>query len=1405
MMMRRALIYVLFQLVLIIRIVAANNSVISHIGIEQGLSNNSVRCIYQDHNGFMWFGTYDGLNRYDGYEFKVFRNSFSDTTSLPHNYIYTINEDHDNNLWIGTGQGIGILNKLTSKFLPAYYIPYQTKRKEKISVNVLALTRDDKGNMFIGTNGWGLLIQNEKDDAAIQFPCIKGGVKSTTYNVESVVIDKNKQVWLFVMELGLCRYDYSTRSIQVVSNSVKFANTLAVDDAENIWIGAANGLYRYSISTNSIVKVYKEQVGQLSSDNIACLSFDKQHNLWIGTEGGGVDILNPGNERIEYLLPGENKYTLNSESVFAIYHDKDERKWMGTLKGGINKIDPIKNQFQTISHDPLNSNSLIYNFASCFLDDKGKRLWIGTDGGGLSIWNRVENTFTNYRHDANNPSSLSNNSVTSIIPDYSDNIWISTFGGGINKFHRSSNSFEHYKCINEVTGEENSKVVILYQDVDRNLWATTFINGKLYRLNRQANKFEVFNQDFADLISMAEDRSHGLWAGNSHQLIKIDKENKRHLIYEIGKPVRAIYEDNQSRLWIGTEGGGLVLFDREQGKIIARYSDEEGLCNNSVLNILQDNRGSLWLSTFNGLSQFNPHDKSFKNYYQDDGLQSNQFLYHSALRLQTGELACGGIKGFNIFYPDSVQLHYTSAPILLTGLRINNTPVTTDGKYISKLNGDKIEKLEVPFNEAVISFDFAALEYSAPRKISYAYFLEGWDKGWTYSGKIRTANYTHLREGNYTLRIKCTNADGSSNLNEYTLKITILPPWYRSWWAYTFYILLVAGAIYAYIQYKARQSRMEYEIQLAKVNAEKERAELKQERTERERAEAEYLREKAEHETERVINEREKEINEKRLSFFTNISHEFRTPLTLIINPIKDLLQKDERKYSNGNDELKIVYRNARRMLSLVDQLLLFRKAEVGADKLKITKIDLAKLCREVFLAFVQQAKALHIDYRFECLSEDLQIYADREKMEIVLYNLISNALKYTRKGECVVLTLKETSDSVHVEVADSGHGIPKEIGDKLFEKFYQVQEKDIPKKSGFGIGLYLVKHFIERLKGKIWYVSEPHKGTTFFIELKKGKEHFSKEVLFEEASDEAVFLEELVADADIDVATDAKEVKKELEPLISENQSILIIDDDHQIREYIAQVFEERFTVYQSDSAEEGLYYAQKYMPDIIISDVNMQGMSGIDLCKVIKNTSALSHIPVILLTGSSSSQTKLEGVEGGADDYITKPFEKELLVARVASILKSRTTLQKYFYNEVTLQKNPLKISEEYKNFLERCISVVEHHLDDDQFTIKIFASEIGMSHSNLYKRVKAISGQSVNAFIRFIRLRKAAEILINTNSNINETALQVGFNDAKYFREQFSKLFGMKPSEYVKKYRKVFGKSFNLNEEGYLPDSN
>lgn len=1336
------------------------NPPITYLGIEKGLSNNSVRCIYQDHQGFMWFGTYDGLNRYDGYEFQVFRNKLNDSTSLPHNYIYTIHEDGEQNLWVGTGQGIGIYNSLTGKFLPAYYTPYGTKGWAKITSNVNVVRSDAKGNILIGTNGAGLMVRLKGQQTAVQVPFIVGGKAVVDANVRAIYVDKSKRIWLLIRGTGLCVFDMASREIRLVNDQLTNAQCLAMGAGDDLWIGTVSGLYTYHIASRSMTLAYNEASGKLTSDNITNLLVDRQGKLWIGTEVGGVNILNPATGQFEYLLPGTGKNTLTSEQVFAIYEDKESRKWIGTVKGGIDVLDPHKNLFQTLSHDPLNRNSLVNDFASTFYEDGAQRLWIGTDGGGLSIWDRRRNSFTNYVHQTGNPGSLSHNSVTSVQQDYQNNVWVATFGGGINKFNPSSNSFEHYRCINSATGEENKNVWLLLEDHNKTLWATTFAQGKLYRLNRAANRFEVFDQVLNDLVSLIEDRQGQLWGGNSHQLAKIDTRSGQHTLFEIGKPVRALYEDRKGAFWIGTEGGGLIRFDRKGGKIAARFSDENGLCNNAVLNILEDDRGHLWLSTFNGLSEFDPVAKTFKNFYQEDGLQSNQFLYNAALRLRSGELAFGGIRGFNLFHPAGIIATNSNPPLLLTGLKVNNKPVTQDTRYVSGSGSRGIEALRIPYSDAVLSLDFAALEYSAPGKIQYAYYLDGWDKGWNYTGDLRTANYTHLSEGIYYLRLKATNADGVWGKEQTLLKVTILPPWYRSWWAWLFYMMLAMGAIYAYQLYKARQTKLEYDIKIAHLNAEKER-----------------------------------EINDKRISFFTHVSHEFRTPLTLIINPIKDLLQHKDKSVQEG--DLQIIYRNARRLLSLVDQLLLFRKADVQADTLKLARLNFYSLCHEVYLCFVQQARVKNIDYTFRCDNEQLELVADREKMEVILYNLVSNALKYTPEGGRVAFEVTEGAERVEVLVSDNGIGIPSDVGSRLFDKFYRVAREQKTGHTGFGIGLYLVKQYAESHKGEITYTSTPGQGTFFQLQLRKGAAHFGSLPIAEDTG--AVTIKEEVVLHDDFAQVGAPESEPEpLGSLVSERQTLVVVDDDASIRQYLVQLFKDRFTVYEADNGIDALHLAQQYGPDLVISDVMMGGLNGIDLCQTIKEDPALGHIPVILLTASSSADIKLKGVEGGADDYINKPFDKELLLARVANLLKSRTSLQRYFYNEITLKKNELKISSEYKEFLERCIAVVEKYLDDEEFNIKRLSQELGMSHSSLYKKVKSISGLSMNAFIRFIRLRKAAELFINTDYNVNETAVQVGINDIKYFREQFNKLFGMNPSEYIKKYRKVFSDKYRVSKK-------
>ena len=1323
---------------------------IKYLGIEQGLSNNAVTCVFKDHYGFMWFGTYDGLNRYDGEKFKVYRNIWGDGKSLNFNYIFHINEV-DNKILIGTQKGLVYYNYPDSKFYPVYYQGPGGK-SQKISCNINALVNDKKGNTYVGTDRLGLLLYNKQNQQCRQI--LFGS--STGYDVSSVTFDENNQLWLFIRGVGLCSYDAAHQKINAVFTQLKFANCLLKDQSGNIWIGTdGGGLFIYNLTAGKLSK-FNDVYGKLTSDNIVTLKIVKTGELWIATNGGGVNILNLKTHKLNYLVPGEEKGSLRSGAVSAVYEDDESRKWIATLRGGINIIDGKQQPFKLFTHDPFNKNSVINNFIISFCEDENSNIWIGTDGGGLSYWNTQKNTYASYTHTSSG-NSLSSDFVVSILKDYTNSIWIATFSGGIDKFDKNTKSFKHYICYSTAEKKEEKNLWKLFEDSQQNLWAGNTRGGALYLYNRALDKFELFDKNLVNIHTLFEDHSGVLWAGDYSRLIKIDRKGKKHIFFNIDNAIRAITEDRQHNLWLGTDGGGLILFNQKTGAF-TRYTQANGLPSNSLLNLLVDNNGNLWGSTYNGLTRFDPISRTFKNYYASDGLQSNQFNYNAALKLKNGNLLFGGINGFNVFDPDSVKINAHEAELRITGLRINNESVEGSSSFTGNMPVVCLKNITIPYNQATIAIDYTALEYSFPDKINYAYYLEGWDHSWNNVGKLKSAYYTRLNEGNYILRIKATNTGGIWSPRQQVILITVLPPWYRTWWAYCFYICFTVALVYYYWLYRSRQIILQHEVEIAYIKADK-----------------------------------EKELNEKKLAFFTNISHEFRTPLTLIINPIKDMINNAKNK---DDDDLNIVYRNARRLLSLVDQLLLFRKTESENDSLKIVKLNFAHLCREVFLCFIHQAKTKNVDFVFECASEYIELYADREKIEIAFFNLISNALKFTPTDGRVSIYITEGNDTIDVTVSDSGCGIPESVGNRLFEKFYKAQNKTAVK-TGFGIGLYLVKCFIEDHYGTISYSSELGIGTTFNIKLKKGKAQFGSCQIFEDVSDGSVYLEELIEE----IPEKHREAQNEIvsfDMMISDQQSMLIIDDNDEIMEYIKRIFKSKYKLYEAKNAEDGFKIIKEALPDIVISDIVMQDMSGIQLCKLVKEDLSLNHIPVILLTAELTPEIKLQGIEVGAYDCIGKPFEKDLLIARVSTILKNRSNLQKYFYNEITLQSNNLKISEEYKDFLNKCIAVVENHLNDDDFNIKILASELGMSHSNLYKKIKSISGQSLNGFIRFIRLRKAAELLINTNCNVNEAAYRVGLNDIKYFREQFYKLFGMNPSEFIKKHRIAFHKNYLLNDQ-------
>jgi signal transduction histidine kinase/ligand-binding sensor domain-containing protein/DNA-binding NarL/FixJ family response regulator len=1356
--------FILLALLLSVKIpgFAFSDPPVSYLGIEQGLSNNAVTSIFQDHDGFMWFGTFDGLNRYDGYGFKVFRNNFNDSTSLNDNHVRIIADDASHHLWIGTGKGLNIYNAVKANFFSAGFKSWNNTSLQPLKTVVRAIHRiDENGTMLVGTVNNGLLVFEKGSMTGVQIPLPAKRGHEGEYIVTAIAYDNSSQVaWVFVQHQGLCQYDLKHRTLRVVNTAVEMADCLKFDSQRNLWLGNEKGLFRYDMASNAFSTNVLPAALRVMN-----IFEDKQHMLWISSDGGGVwSMRGGGHNRPVAFLSTTGGSLVNSNAVYAIYDDLQGNKWIGTLRGGINIIRPGATLFNHISFNNAANNNIVNDFVLSFAEDDKNNVWIGTDGAGLRYWDRRNNSFIAYRHNVNDPSTISSDFVTSILRDSYNDIWATTWFGGVNRLKKDTRSFEHFNCMNAQTGLLENNTWQVYEDPQKRLWVSSMNGGALYLFNRKTNTFEVFDAGLKNIHGLFEDGQGQMWAANHTTLMRLDLVNKKHRSYEIGHGVRCIYEDGNRNFWIGTDGGGLLLFNRVNGSF-RRFTTSGGLPSNTILRILEDRKNNLWLSTYNGISKFNTIDKTCRNYTQLDGLQSSQFSLNAALKLQSGEFLFGGIRGFNVFHPDSIHERMNSPELFLMGVRVNNKPIEENDSYVNERVSGRVEKIELPYNKAVLSLDYLALDYRGADKIKYGYKLEGWDKNWIDANDIRTANYSWLREGTYTFKIRIKNGAGEWSNETGLLTVVVLPPWYRTWWAFLLYVTLASSLIYLGFVYYERQQRLKYQIQLANYEA-------------------------------RLANfekEKEKELAEKKLSFFTHISHEFRTPLTLIINPVKDLLRKTDSQ--EEQKELNIVHRNARRLLSLIDQLLIFRKADVGADTMRFSKCNFYDVCNEVFLCFVQQAKMNRQEFVFQCENKELALFIDRQKIEIALFNLLSNAIKFTPEGGSIIFTVSEKENDVEVAITDNGYGIPKEAASRLFEKFYQASAENVPAKTGFGIGLYLVKHFVDRHKGTVSFESVEQEGTTFLVRLKKGTAHLEGEVITKEQQNESVMLEGLKEEWEEEEILTASKPEK-LNDVITERQTVLIVDDDKAIRQYLRQVLIEKYLVLEAGDGAQALKLARENFPDLVISDIRMKEMNGVELCTHIKQDESLNHIPVILLTGSNSTEVELESIEGGADVYITKPFDKDILLAKMENLFKRHNELQQYFLNEITLKKNTLKISPEYKEFLEKCIQIVENHLYDDQFTIKTFAAEIGMSHNQLYKKVKLISGQTVTSFIRFIRLRKAAALMIQNDCNVNQAAYQVGISDVKYFRVQFNKLFGMNPSEYIKRYREPFNRTYQIS---------
>jgi signal transduction histidine kinase/ligand-binding sensor domain-containing protein/DNA-binding response OmpR family regulator len=1325
------------------------------INSSDGLSQNEVFCIHEDRKGFIWFGTQDGLNRYDGYTFRIYRPLPGDTNSLVDYAINAITEDENGYLWIATRSGLNRFNPETDEFV-LYKIEEENSNYQ--NDNSIWKLLVDGEYLWLATNG-GLKRLNRKTEEFTSYNFSSEDPFATSSDKIRDVRKDGDKLWIATLK-GLNALDISSGRIEKYynvpgeNNSLSGNNIvcLASDNNGTLWAGTNNGLNQ--IKGDGSVRIFNffpDQANFAGKNFILDIIFDNSGAAWIGTLDGLIRF-NPINGT--YYSYTQKEFPL----VRAIHQDRSGIIWAGSGNKGILKINNDPNKFnmgQYSQSEPVvfntfyltddnrifaggdnklivselhtllwggkkNSFTIVAKSEEAFpvktitTDDEGN-YWTGSFGGGIKVYDRNLQLIKKYFFRKDDPESLSNNHIHKIFKDSKGNIWIGTGQGGLVKYLISSDSFIAYKNDpNDTTSISNNEVIDIQEDREGFLWLGTTTGG--------LNKFNPETGKAVRYYHLPKDKS-SLTSNRINTLI-ISKDNT---------------------LWIGTFGGGLVKMDGENRFTYLGVND--GLSGNTVFSIEEDEWGNIWISTDKGISKFNSYTRTFNNYDAADGLMRGDFKPNSSITTKEGYIFFGGSEGYNYFHPDSIRDNNYQSPVVLTDFRIfnNSVPVRSSDRneFTLAKNISYLSEIEIPYYDNVFSIEFASLHYAHPKRNSYAYFMEGFDNHWIHSGTRRFVTYTNLDPGTYLFRVKGSNSDGIWNMQETTLIIRITPPWWQTWWAYILYAAALFTILYIIRKYEMHRIRLRNELESKEFEAKK-----------------------------------LQEIDQMKSRFFANISHEFRTPLTLILGIVN--------KYTNSdpNDDFRILRKNAQRLLQLINQLLELSKVESGSIKIEAEKTELLGFIKRIAASFLSYAEQKNLIIKINSLDisavqkEEFYVYIDRQKIETVFYNLLSNAVKFTPEGEKIYIDTIPGKWDVEINITNTGTTIEEEHLERVFDRFYQADDSGTRGFEGTGIGLALVKELTELHKGEVSVRSIANKETTFSIKLRLGRAHFNEEEVIEsEERDYQVtnIVEEYAKSAAGDYHNEISDHQRDL---------VLVVEDHPELRKFIKGELDEIYDIIEAQDGKEGYELAEKLIPDLIISDIMMPVMDGNTLCRNIKTDIKTSHIPVILLTAKASLDDKLEGLDTGADDYLIKPFNSNELRSRIKNLITLRQQLREKFRTEMIIKPAEVVINPNQKTFIEKLTGIIENHIDNEKFSIEMLCDEIGMSRTQLHRKIKALTNQSTTEFIRNIRLQRAAELIRKDVGNMAEISYMVGFNSQAYFTKSFQDLFGCTPTDYKKK---------------------
>ncbi len=1381
------------------------------ITLTEGLSAGQVRSIVQDEQGFLWIATGDGLNKYDGYGFTIYRNRPGDSTSISYNWIQRVFIDRQGTLWAGTfGGGLNRFDPDTETF--SHYRHDEKDPRSLSQDHVTALFEDTQGTFWVGTQSGGL---NRFDRASGLFTRYQHDLEDesslSSNEIRTIYEDRQGTLWIGTGEAsgttpetgGLNRFDRATETFtrylydpddpsRLIDNRVQ---ALYEDTDGVLWVGTCQrGLHRFNRETETFTRVFLKE-GELSRVDpaagmegicqmVTILHEDPAGAFWVGIFGSGLARWNRATgTRTTHTYDTDDPQSLGSNDVWSLFEDRKGTLWVSTLGGGLARVASAS-RFRHAMHHPDDPASLSHSDVAALHIDQAGTLWVGTFSGlNKLVLNEREGSdpststalstgpaegpdratgtpgsgpgqaFTRY---------LPDDKVEAIVEDRSGQLWVGTQNSGLLRFDQTTGQATRYLHNPEDPNSLRANhVSALLEDRSGRLWVATW-GGGLHRFDRTTGAFTSYLlhpdkergqlNNYARTRSLYEDHQGTIWIGSDKGFGRFDEDAEVIVpALDDGFTV-GFLEDRAGRFWVIAPGVGLLRFDRETGNS-TYFTAENGLPSNVVLNILEDDAGFLWLSANGGLSRFDPDSETFRNFGISEGLQSVLFNPGSQ-KSAGGTFFFATPDGLLSFSPDQIGTDAHPPDVVLTGLRINNETVEHGPEAPLRKPMGRTEEIRLSHAQKDITFEYVALHYTDPARNQYQYRLDPYDEVWIDAGTQRLANYTNLDPGTYTFRVKAAGSDGLWNEQGASVRLMIAPPWWQTWWAYGLYgLLLVAGI---FVAGRGQQRRL--------LNKE------------RERVAAERM------EQIRLQNERLREIDEMKTHFLANISHEFRTPLTLTFGPLQDFLSGRFQSYEQAKPHFERALRNGRSLLWLINQLLDLSRIESGALKLQTGQHDLKRFLSQTSALFESLAASRGITLQVEAPPHTFPHGFDADLLENAVVNLLANAFKFTPDGGTITVHLRREADGqACIEVADTGEGIAADHLPYLFDRFYQVDGTTTRKREGAGIGLSLVKELVALHGGTITVESKVGIGTRFMIHLPNVSLE-AAEFEQEEAPAPRATAGRLAV-ADIETSLVATQAPQAPNAISADATIVLLVEDNADMRAYLRDHLKDDFEVVEAEDGKAGLAKAYALVPDLVLSDVMMPEMDGLALCKALKQDARTSHVPVILLTAKADVKSRISGFETGADAYLPKPFSAEELQVRVRSLIEQRRALRTKFsrVGEAVLTSEPTLPSQE-EAFLKQVQQVVEARLSDASFGVEALAEEMGMSQRQLLRKLRALTEETSTELIWRLRLEQAAHLLQQNAKSVKEVAFAVGFKYEASFSRSFRKVYGVSPSDYA-----------------------